>query len=149
MKKSAKPLQGGFTLIEVMIVVAIVGILAAIAYPSYMEHVRKGYRADAEASLTELSQFMERAFTGLGRYTSDAAGSTAPTLPFASSPKDSSRAVYDLSLSNVSTTGYTLQATPRANGPMAADRCGSLTLTNTGLKGQTGANVTTADCWRR
>ncbi|MDQ7914927.1 type IV pilin protein [Pseudomonas sp. 102515] len=139
--------QRGFTLIELMIVVAIVGILAAIAYPSYQEHIRRANRADAQASLMELAQFMERNYTRLGRYTTDTAG-TAPTLPFATAPKDGGRAIYDLSLSAVTATSYTLQAAPRAGGPMAGDRCGSLTLTNTGLKGQaTGA--TTADCWRR
>ncbi|WP_278438976.1 type IV pilin protein [Pseudomonas oryzihabitans] len=140
--------QIGFTLIELMIVVAIVGILAAIAYPSYTEHVRRGNRADAQASLMELAQLMERNFTRLGRYTTDTAGTAAPTLPFTTSPKDGGRAIYDLSLSAITATTYTLQAAPRAGGSMAGDRCGSLTLTNTGLKGQA-AGATTADCWRR
>ena len=96
----------------------------------------------------ELAQLMERNYTRLGRYTTDVAGTAAPTLPLTTSPKDGGRAIYDLSLSAVTATSYTLQAAPRAGGPMAGDRCGSLTLTNTGLKGQaTGA--TTADCWRR
>lgn len=140
--------ETGFTLIEIMIVVAIVGILAAIAYPSYMEHVRRGNRADAQASLMELTQFMERNYTRLGRYTTDAAGTTAPTLPFATSPKDGSRAIYDLGLGTVTTTTYTLQASPSAGGTMVGDRCGTLTVTNTGLRGQA-AGATGADCWRR
>lgn len=143
-----RPRQTGFTLIELMIVVAIVGILAAIAYPSYQEHIHRANRADAQASLMELAQFMERNYTRLGRYTTDATG-TAPTLPFTTAPKDGGRPVYDLSLSAVTATGYTLQATPRAGGSMAGDRCGNLTLDNAGLKGQSGTGVTTADCWRR
>lgn len=141
--------QIGFTLIELMIVVAIVGILAAIVYPSYTEHVRRGNRAGAQASLMELAQLMERNFTRLGRYTTDTAGTAAPTLPFTTSPKDGGRAIYDLSLSAITATTYTLQATPRAGGPMAGDRCGNLTLNSAGLKGQSGAGATTADCWRR
>ncbi|MDT3718953.1 type IV pilin protein [Pseudomonas oryzihabitans] len=138
----------GFTLIEIMVVVAIVGILAAIAYPSYSEYVRRGNRADAQASLMELAQFMERNYTRTGRYTQDAAGNTAPVLPFLTSPKDGNRAIYDLSLATVTTTTYTLQATPRAGGAMAGDRCGNLTINNTGLRGQTGT-ANNADCWRR
>lgn len=60
-----RPRQTGFTLIELMTVVAIVGILAAIAYPSYQEHIRRANRADAQASLMELAQFMERSYTRL------------------------------------------------------------------------------------
>jgi len=139
--------QRGFTLIEVMIVVAIVGILAAIAYPSYMEHIRKGNRADAQASLMQLSQFMERYYTGTGRYSKTAERTDVPDTP---APPYPTGTPYTFSIS-VGDAGasYTATATPKSPGVMAGDKCGNLTLTNTGLKGQTGANVTTADCWRR
>ena len=139
--------QRGFTLIEVMIVVAIVGILAAIAYPSYMEHIRKGNRADAEASLMQLSQFMERYYTGIGRYSKTAGGTDMPDSP---APPFPTGTPYTFSITvNSAGTSYTATATPNSPGVMANDKCGNLTLTNTGLKGQTGQNVTTADCWRR
>mgnify|MGYP001944455157 CR=1 FL=1 len=134
----------GFTLIELMIVVAIVGILAAFAYPSYTEHVRKARRADAQAALLELAQFMERYYTANGRYV-DATG-VAPTLPFTEAPKDGGTKFYDLGFSGTPTAStYVLQATPK-NG-MSGDPCGNLRLSNAGVKTRTGSER--ADlCWR-
>lgn len=147
MKKPTKPLQRGFTLIEVMIVVAIVGILAAIAYPSYMEHIRKGNRADAEASLMQLSQFMERYYTGTGHYSKTAAQTDVPDNPAPPYPTGTNY-TFTITVGDAGTS-YKATATPNNPGVMANDKCGNLTLTNTGLKGQTGTGVTTADCWRR
>ena len=133
--------SAGFTLIEVMIVVVIIGILAAIAYPSYQEHVRKAKRADAQAALMELSQFMERHYTATGNYSGAA-------LPFAAAPKDGGNKSYDLAFAAGSPTAnsYELEAIP--TGSMANDKCGTLTLANTGAKGQD-AGASMADCWRR
>ncbi|MCY1307192.1 Type IV minor pilin ComP, DNA uptake sequence receptor [compost metagenome] len=123
-----------------MIVVAIVGILAVIAYPSYQEHIRQARRADAQRSLVELAQFMERYYTSHGTY-ADA------TLPFSASPRDGGQAFYTLSLTGEpSASSYALQAVPK--GAMEHDDCGTLTLTNTGLKGQA-SGQSLARCWRR
>lgn len=138
--------QKAFTLIELMIVVAVIGILAAIAYPSYQEHVRKARRADAQTALMELSQHMERYFTAKGTYLN---GTAAPALPYSESPKEGSGTkFYNLGFASGSPTAttYVLQAVPK-NG-MANDKCGTLTLSNTGLKGQA-TTATTAECWRR
>lgn len=134
----------GFTLIELMIVVAVVGILAAIAYPSYQEYVKESRRSNARVDLLELAQFMERYYTSNGRYT--ASNASAPNLPYNESPKDGSAKYYSLSLlgSNLSKSSYTLRAVPK--GLMAGDRCGTLTLTNVGIKGA-GGDVD--DCWGR
>jgi type IV pilus assembly protein PilE len=131
----------GFTLIELMIAVVVVGVLAAIAYPSYREQINKSRRTDAQTALLELSQFMERYYTVKGTYLQS--DGSAPTLPFVESPKDSATKYYDLSFSSTpSSTSYTLRAVPK--GTQIGDTCGTLTISNTGAK-----NPTTTGCWSR
>jgi type IV pilus assembly protein PilE len=136
----------GFRLIELMIAVAIVGVLAAIAYPSYQDHVRKARRADARASLAELAQFMERWYTSNGRYRT--AGGQAPALPYTEAPKDGSTKYYDLRLDadSLSDVAFTLEAEPKA--AMAGDGCGTLRLSSTGVLSRSGA-LPEAQCWSR
>ena len=137
--------QIGFTLIELMIVVAVIGILAAIAFPSYQEHVAKARRADAQAALMELAQFMERHYTTAGGYQLNGNSGGNAVLPFTTAPKDGGNVFYNLSFTDAITSqAYTLRAVP-ANS-MADDRCGTLTLESTGRRG---ADGDMADCWRR
>ena len=143
--------QHGFNLLELMIVVAIVGIIAAIAYPSYQEQMRKTRRVDCSGALVGLGNAMERFFTVNSTYLGAAAlgaNNGAPAVYPTSCPAGGGTATYDLTI-QVPAAGstYTLQATPI--GVQASDKCGTLTLTNTGRKNVTGqdAGVTPQDCW--
>ena len=132
----------GFTLIEVMIVVAIIGILSAVAFPSYREYIRRGDRASARAGLLEAQQFMERYYAVNSRYTSDVAGTAAVVLPVRLTAVPTESPKYDITLGAPSLSSYTLTATPRA-----VDKCANLTLTHTGVKG-TSSGLTVSDCWK-
>jgi type IV pilus assembly protein PilE len=140
----------GFTLIELMIVVAIVAILASVAYPSYLESVRKSRRAEARAQLMETAQYMERFYSQNDSF-KRAVGATADmTLPSAltSVPRQGAQ-TYEISFvtGTLTASAFNLQAVP--TGPMHGDRCGTLKLDNTGLRQIENANgVTVSDCWR-
>ena len=143
MKTKTVPTKG-FTLIELMIVIAVIAILASIAYPTYLDSTRKSRRADAKAALLELTQFMERVMVENKTYKP---GGSNPTLPFTESPREGSTKYYTLSIatSPASTaTSYTLQAVPK--NAQSSDPCGTLTIDNTGAKTKSGS-YTLAQCW--
>ncbi len=134
--------QAGFTLIEVIIVVAIIGILSAVVYPNYVEYVKRGYRSEARTALLEAQQFMERYYAANSRYTSDAAGATSPALPARLQNIPASTPRYTVSVA-ATLNSYTLTATL-----LGEDKCGNLTLTNTGVKGRSATGPTVQDCWK-
>lgn len=123
----------GFTLMELMMVLAIMGILTAIAYPAYQSSLQKARRVDAQTAILELAQYMERYYTNNGTY-------TGASLPYSASPKDAITKYYNLSLSAQTADSYTLSGAP--TGTQKTDSCGTLSFTNTGIK-----LPATSGCW--
>jgi type IV pilus assembly protein PilE len=143
-------IAAGFTLIELMIVVAIVGIISAIAYPSYQCYVARSQRGNAIGVMMEAAQFMERFSTTNNSYALDSAG-VAVGLPtsLTISPREGN-ASYDIALSNVSPTTYTVTATPRVANA-CTPVCGVLTQNQLNQRTANGSNVaaTVAACFQR
>lgn len=128
----------GITLIELLIVVVVIGILAAIAYPSYQQQVRKTKRADGKAALLDTAQQLERCYTRFSRYDDGNCGVVLPT----NSPDE----FYVISAEALAAATFTLEATPQ--GDQVNDAlCGTLRLTSTGLQGSLGADADANDCW--
>jgi type IV pilus assembly protein PilE len=128
----------GFTLIELMIVVAILAIIIAIGYPAYRDQVMKSRRAEGMGELLELADRMERFYSGNGTYNGASLGPDVDDVYETTTEKGN----YTLGITSATTTLFTITATP--NGPQANDKCGTFTLTSSGTKSASGGN----DCWK-
>lgn len=147
----------GFTLIEVMIVVAVVAILSAIALPNYTQYIIRSHRADARNTLLTLAQKLEQNYTLAANYSLDPAGSainnaTITTWGLNASPAGgATRYNITFSAGEPTTTTFVVQAVP--TGAQTADAtCATLTLSSVGLQsanGQNNRSVVTRDCWGR
>ncbi|MCB1961365.1 MAG: type IV pilin protein [Rhodocyclaceae bacterium] len=126
----------GFTLIEVMIVVAIIGILSAVAYPSYTEYVLRSKRNECSAQMMGMASALERRFSTLGRY------DTGGTPGGFGCPADGGTATYTV-VPVLTASTFAITATPQ--GGQTKDSCGNLTLDETGTKGVSKSTV--AACW--
>jgi type IV pilus assembly protein PilE len=150
MMRTNKPKMRGFTLIEMMLTVVIIGVLAAVALPQYQQHVAKGRRVDANSVLSAAALFMQQVLdTNNGAYQVNGAVPQLPVALRTSPPNVSGTAVmYDIAVATPTPNTFILTATPKNGGPMASDACGNLTLDQRGRKGNSGTSMTVQDCWK-
>jgi type IV pilus assembly protein PilE len=129
--------KNGFTLIELMVTVAVLAIIAAIAYPSYQEQMRKTYRSEAKAALMDAAAKAERHYTQFGNY-----GGTIPI------PATTENGYYSINLvAGTSASPQTFTITATRAGAQAADKCGNFTIDQAQTKLVTGASLSPEQCW--
>lgn len=148
LRPGARSLLTGFSLIELLVVLVVVGVVSALALPSYTQHVQRGHRAEAIGALLEAQHFMERFYSAHGRYDGSAQEpGKLPELPLRLQGIPTGADLrYQLKLDVATVNSYELQAQPV--GSMVHDKCGILTLNETGSKGLGGSDLSVADCWR-
>jgi type IV pilus assembly protein PilE len=158
----SKP-QRGFTLIELMIAVAVIGILAAVVYPTYTDYVARGRRAEAKATLQRLTLWMERNRADSGTYkrtpgsTEDNVNLTLiKSLGLGQTTDSNSNPIYNIWIHSIGDNGYTLKAGAQGSYLTADPNCGKLSLDHLGRKGRWDADAgdpvydaKAAACWAK
>jgi type IV pilus assembly protein PilE len=147
---SSKRDSGGFTLIELMITVAIIAILAAIAFPSYIQYITRSNRAAAEGYMLEVTSLQQRYLLDARTY----AGPVCPNVTTAgmtalgASPPPTVSANYSISTCSPTAITFTVTATPIGSQLARDSKCGTLSIDQTGTKSVTGS-AGTATCWQQ
>lgn len=139
--RTHKRQAAGFTLIELMIVVAVVGILAAIAYPSYTEHIRKSRRAEVQSVLMDIGTREQQLLLDTRTFKDTTDACSTPILNV--TPSASVCGNYTIKVSVTTSAPPTFTATATPKNAQTRDTCGTLTLTHTGAMSATG----TGTCW--
>lgn len=136
-----QPGSRGFTLIELMIAVAIVAILAAIAIPSYTQHVVKSNRTEAKTILMQTAQALERCYSRFSAYNASDCS--------VSFPVNSESGHYQMTEDGqtINATSYTLTAVPQGTQATRDTKCGNFTLTQNGTRGVSAQGADPNDCW--
>jgi type IV pilus assembly protein PilE len=156
-KHQTTRLQVGFTLVELMITVAVVGILAAIALPNYTQYVQRSHRSNARNTLLQAAQWMERASNSTGAYPIDVVPPGVSPIPASLLAVEGAR--YTVTIPTSTATTYTFRAIPAAS--QTSDPCETLvlnhqnartTLNSAATGARTAANIalqSDAQCWQR
>lgn len=136
----------GFTLIEIMIVVALMGIFAMVAVPAYTEYIAKSRRGAAIAGLLEAAQALERYYSVNGHFTETRGGNTLPDVFTVAAPPSGTTFYTIAAIGAATDETFTLRAT-RA-GAMAGDACGDFQITQSGTRSLSDNTRPVEDCWR-
>ncbi len=140
----------GMTLIELMIVVAILGIITAIGYPSYLDYVKKTRRAEGMGELLELADRMERHYSDIGTYDKVVSGVVSDMTAADIYRTTTAGGYYTLSIAAGTTNvTFTASAAPTSKGQQNTDKCGTFTIRADGRKTVSGGSLSATDCnWR-
>ena len=140
----------GFTLIELMVAVAVVGVLSALAFPAYDQYIKKSRRTDAKNALLDLAAREERYYSLNNQYSTNPSNLGYASTSFPMNVQTSNSAYYQLNLSAPTPMAAALPTFAASAVPLGSqvnDRCGSYTLDHLGVQGNNGNTTTSAECW--